>query len=173
MKEPKKPSAVERYKRDAHFEVVDGLAVVAVGKKRDGADRMGLAVVVYHFTNEADARSLARKHARKVFRVDQQRRTELTVRPAKAKEVGTREQWIMSKPLHEYTTSELQAELQKRAARAPRWGIFVPEQWVNGIEGSSQEVALFAATERVRGVTFVARVIEPITRPGQVTDEDG
>ena len=88
MNEPKKPSVMQRYKRDVHFEVVDGMAVVAVGERRDGTDRMGLAVVVYHFTNEADARFIARKHARKVFRVDEQRRTELTVRPAKTKGTG-------------------------------------------------------------------------------------
>lgn len=34
-----------------------------------------------HFTSERDARVFARQHARKVFRVDRQRRTELKVRP--------------------------------------------------------------------------------------------
>lgn len=79
----------------------------------------------------------------------------------------------MNKPLHEYTTSELAAELEKRASRAPRWGIFVPEQWVKGIEASTREAALVVAYDRVRGVSFEARIVESVTRPGQVTDEDG
>lgn len=69
-----------RYFRDVHYEVLDGVAMVVVGKKRDGSPRHGLAIVVYHFTSEKDARSLAREHARKLFRVDRHRRTELVVK---------------------------------------------------------------------------------------------
>ena len=77
------------------------------------------------------------------------------------------------KPLHEYTEAELLAELRKRATQMPRWGIFIPEQWAAGIEGSSRTVVENVARERLRGVTWEARVLEAITRPGQIGDEDG
>ena len=76
-------SPASRYSRDVHYEVLDGIAMVQVGKKRDGSPRMGLGIVCWHFLNEKDARAVARQQGRKVFRVDRQRRTELKVKVAK------------------------------------------------------------------------------------------
>ena len=79
------------------------------------------------------------------------------------------------KPLHEYTETELLAELRKRATQMPRWGIFIPEQWATGIKGSSKAIVEEAASRTLRGsFTYEARLLpEPITRPGQIGDEDG
>jgi len=76
-------------------------------------------------------------------------------------------------PLHEYSNAELEAELQKRTARTPRWGLFIPEQWVEGVMGSSKAVVEEVAARTVRGVKWEARFVESITRPGQIGDEDG
>lgn len=72
--------AARRYSRAVHYEVLDGVGIVMVGKKRDGKPRNSLAMVVYHFTDERDARAFARIHRRTVFRVEGQRRTELRLR---------------------------------------------------------------------------------------------
>ena len=78
-RERAKESAEKKYARPVHYEVVGGVALVAVGKKRDGKPRCGLAIVVYHFTDQGDAKSLAREHGRKVFRVEKQKRVEVVV----------------------------------------------------------------------------------------------
>lgn len=77
---PSSSRALTRYSRDVHYEVLDGIALVQVGKKRDGSPRMGLGIVCWRFLNEKDARAMAREKGLKVFRVDRQRRTELVVR---------------------------------------------------------------------------------------------
>ena len=68
--------AHRRYSRDVHYEVVSGISVVPLGKRNT------LAIIVYHFTDERDARRVGREHGRKVFRVDRQRREELVIRHA-------------------------------------------------------------------------------------------
>lgn len=70
--------AHRRYSRDVHYEVVSGISVVPIGKKNT------LAIIVYHFTSEKEARQVGREHGRKVFRVDRQRRTELVIRAKRA-----------------------------------------------------------------------------------------
>jgi hypothetical protein len=79
-----KPKALVRYERETHYEVLDGVALFEAGKKRNGGPKNVLAIVVYHFTDEGDARSFARLHGRKLFRVDRKRRTEIQLRPARA-----------------------------------------------------------------------------------------
>ena len=70
-------SARPRYLRDVHYEVFDGISVVRLGKRNT------LAIVVFHFTSERDARAFARGRRASIFRVDRQRRTELKVRRAR------------------------------------------------------------------------------------------
>ncbi|HLK36048.1 MAG TPA: hypothetical protein VKU41_04800 [Polyangiaceae bacterium] len=72
-------SEEQKYAREVHYEVLSGIAAIHEGK------RHMLAIVVYHFTSERDARTFARGHRRKLFRVDRQRRTELKVRHVEAK----------------------------------------------------------------------------------------
>jgi hypothetical protein len=73
--------AERRYTRETHWEILSGLAVVPLGAKRKTST---LAVVVYVFTDERDARRVARESGRKLFRVDRQRREEIVLR-SKAK----------------------------------------------------------------------------------------
>lgn len=80
MPKPTVASMRRQYFRDVHYEVLDGVALIEIGKKRDGKPRFGMAIVVYHFTDERDAKAFARRqHRDKVICVDRQRREELPV----------------------------------------------------------------------------------------------
>jgi hypothetical protein len=54
-------------------------------------------------------------------------------------------------PLESFSDAELSAELLRRARTCPRWGIFIPEQWVKGVACSSKSVAEGVARSNIRG----------------------
>lgn len=65
-------------------------------------------------------------------------------------------------PLKEYSDAELEAEVQRRAVKAPKWGIYIPAQWVKGIEDSSRAVVEGVASRQLRGAfTYEAREKKP------------
>jgi hypothetical protein len=77
----KKGGLMKSYDTSVHYEVLDGMAVLALKPGRDGKQRNTLGIVVYHFPDEKSARAVAREHLRKVFRVEGSERTELSIRP--------------------------------------------------------------------------------------------
>ncbi len=64
--------------------------------------------------------------------------------------------------LARFSDGELEAELSRRAAASPRWGIFIPAQWVKGIACSAKSVAEEVARSQLRGAfTYECRTLEP------------
>jgi hypothetical protein len=55
------------------------------------------------------------------------------------------------KPLTDYSESELYAELDRRAKKAPKWVLWIPAQWVESIQGSSKAVVAGVAKQVLRG----------------------